>query len=243
MGTGGLEFWCYTECNRDVPHTLKSLLEDHTSEAVSFRNNIGEYNIALTFTSLGANFDQSLLDGSGPYVLKLYGELYHNHGALIPNENRDASYAQLYIYDSQMTLNQRMNRNQSLDRDTMSHLQDMLLEHNTFVPLYRQAAERLRDQGVSLDVQVRLTYHPPSDPRRYNVLWKIPEILSISIISQNTKSFSDSPNIIQKSQEYSPSILTPFSFDLATHTRSYYHHNNCQSTCYTLVYARHRIIF
>ena len=51
----------------------------------------------------------------------------------------------------------------------MSHLQDMLLEHNPFVPLYRQAAERLREQGVSLDMQVRLTYHPHSDPRRYNV--------------------------------------------------------------------------
>ena len=85
-------------------------------------------------------------------VLKLYGELYHNHGALIPNENRDASYAQLYIYDSQIAINQRMNRNQSLDRDTMSQLQDMLLEHNSFVPLYKQAAERLREQSVSLDM-------------------------------------------------------------------------------------------
>ena len=139
------------------------------SSGVAQSVTIRQYNIALTFTSLGANFDRSLLDGSGPYVLKLYGELYHNHGALIPNENRDTSYAQLYIYDSQMALNQRMNRNQSLDRDTMSHLQDMLLEHNPFVPLYKQAAERLREQGATLDVQVRLTYYPHSDPRRYNV--------------------------------------------------------------------------
>ena len=118
---------------------------------------------------MGANFDQSLLNGSGPYVLKLYGELYHNHGALILNEDRDASYAQLYIYDSQMALNQRMNRNQSLDRDTMSQLQDMLLKHNPFVSLYRQAAEKLREQGATLDVQVRLTYRPHSTLRRYNV--------------------------------------------------------------------------
>ena len=67
-------------------NALKSLLEDHTSEAVSFWNNIQQYNLALTSTSLGANFDRSLLDESGPYVLKLYGELYHNHGVLIPNE-------------------------------------------------------------------------------------------------------------------------------------------------------------
>ena len=49
--------------------------------------------MALTFTLLGVNFDRSLLNRSGPYVLKLYGELYHNYGALIPNENRDAFYA------------------------------------------------------------------------------------------------------------------------------------------------------
>ena len=42
-----------------------------------------------------------------------------------------------------MALNQRMNRNQSLDRDTMSQLQDMLLKYDPFVPLYKQAAERL----------------------------------------------------------------------------------------------------
>ena len=48
---------------QDVPHTLKSLLEGHTSEVVSFQNNIRQYNMALTLTSLGANFDQSLLDG------------------------------------------------------------------------------------------------------------------------------------------------------------------------------------
>ena len=51
----------------------------------------------------------------------------------------------------------------------MSHLHIILLEHNPFVPLYKQAAERLRDQGVTLDVQVRLTYCPHSTPRRYNV--------------------------------------------------------------------------
>ena len=58
----------------------------------------------------------------------------------------------------------------------------------------------------------------------------------------NTKSFSDSPNKIQISQTYSPNIFTPFTFDLATHTRSHHYHNNCQSTCYTLVYSRYRII-
>ena len=101
-------------------------------------------------------------------------------------------YNKLYIYDSQMALNQGMNRNQSLDRDTMSHLQDMLLEHNLFVPLYRQAAERLREQGVSLDVQVRLTYRPHSDPMRYNVL--IGDEIAVILPRENIT--EDDPDIV-----------------------------------------------
>ena len=53
---------------QDVPHILKSLLEDRASEVVTFWNNIRQYNMALTFTSLGANFNWLLLDGSGPLL-------------------------------------------------------------------------------------------------------------------------------------------------------------------------------
>jgi hypothetical protein len=55
--------------------------------------------------------------------------------------DRDASYAQLYIYDPEMALQQRMSRNNTLSPTIMSDLQEMLLEHNPFVRIYQQAAE------------------------------------------------------------------------------------------------------
>jgi hypothetical protein len=94
----------------EVPQPLKSLLESDQSDAKSFWNNTRQYNSALAFTSLSAKFYMSLLQGNGPYVLKLHGELYHNLGALIPGEDREASYAQLYIYDSIILLLVSTNR-------------------------------------------------------------------------------------------------------------------------------------
>ena len=76
---------------------LNSLLTDASPEARQFHHHLHQYNAALVFTSLGAKFDHSLLDGNGPYVFKLHGGLYHNHGVLIPNDGAHASYAQLYV--------------------------------------------------------------------------------------------------------------------------------------------------
>ena len=152
-----------------VPRTLRHLLEGQGPEAKQFHQNIRQYNSAFTFTSLGATFDQSLLQGNGPYVLRLHGELYHNHGALLPNDGAPPAYAQLYIYDPAMALQQRMQRNAELSPTVMSDLQEMLLECNPFVNLYRQAAQRLRDQGQNNNIQARLTYKSHTDPRRYNI--------------------------------------------------------------------------
>ena len=159
-----LSFLCFK-----IHLPLNSLLTDASPEAKKFRHHIRQYNAALAFTSLGAKFDHSLLDGNGPYVFKLHGGLYHNHGALIPNDGTHASYAQLYIYDPDMALQQRMNRNSNISGPTMSDLQEMLLQHNPFVPVYRPAAEQLRLQGQAQDIQARLTYKAHTDPRRYNI--------------------------------------------------------------------------
>jgi hypothetical protein len=83
-----------------------------------------------------------------------------------------AMYAQLYIYDPKMALQQRMTRNNTLSPTIMSDLQEILLEHSPFVRIYQQAAERLRAHGASsqtTDIQAQLAYLPHSDPRWYNI--------------------------------------------------------------------------
>jgi hypothetical protein len=66
---------------QDPPQPLKHLLESKDDPvAKKFRENIRQYNFALSFTSLGVKLDRTVLDGHGPYVLHIQGELYHQTG-------------------------------------------------------------------------------------------------------------------------------------------------------------------
>ena len=123
--------------------------------AVKFREDIWKYNRALSFTSLGVHEDRSVNKGNGPPVFRISGELHHLSGALTPSEGHLPRYAQLYVYDSQAALDSRMDQNEGLDKGTMGLLQQMLLDHHQYVPLYKQAFEILREYDPSNDVDVQ----------------------------------------------------------------------------------------
>lgn len=58
-------------------------------------------------TSLGAQIDDSVNVGSGPYVFKVSGQIYHQIGRFYPDPDRPPRFLQLYIYD---TVNEVQNR-------------------------------------------------------------------------------------------------------------------------------------
>jgi hypothetical protein len=72
----------------------------------------------------------SVNKGNGPPVFRISGELHHLSGALTPSESRLPRYAQLYVYDSQATLDSRMDQNEGLDKGTMGLF--MLLDHHQY---------------------------------------------------------------------------------------------------------------
>jgi len=90
----------------DPPEHLRRLFEDRTPEAVEFRKNIRQYNAALAFTLLGVKVDTKINDGRGPYVFHIHGGLNHRIGDLMPVEGQQPVYAQLYIYDPQVALDE-----------------------------------------------------------------------------------------------------------------------------------------
>jgi hypothetical protein len=93
---------------RDPPAELKHLFSDLTPAAIEFRSNIQQYNAALAFTSLGVDVDRTVNNGRGPYVFRVHGELCHRFGSLCPSDGRAPVYAQLYIYDPRIALDERM---------------------------------------------------------------------------------------------------------------------------------------
>ncbi|KAL4266731.1 Helitron helicase-like domain-containing protein [Pleurotus pulmonarius] len=90
---------------------------------------------------------------------------------LQPAPGRAPSYAQLYLYDPQSALQQRMYRNNELRADTMGSLQSMLTMHNPYAAMFKHAFEVLREHGNVPDFEVRFRVDKASrgiHPRRIN---------------------------------------------------------------------------
>ena len=119
--------------------------------------------MALAFTLLGIKEDK-MVNRRGGWVFRVQGELCHLIGSLIPTDGEAPSYAQLYIYNPQLALQQRVNRNDKLLVGTMKPLQNMLLESHRYLRQFKHAYEILNDhRGGTSDAQIRLCVMPGQD--------------------------------------------------------------------------------
>jgi len=102
-------------------------------------------------------------------------------------------FAQLYIYDPNEAMHARRQRNEGVSPKTMLALQQMLLEHNNFVPLMRQAYETLceeRENGNNNpDLAMHLHFEHGRQVRRYN----LPQTDEIALILPGMVTFQMQP--------------------------------------------------
>jgi hypothetical protein len=63
----------------------------------------------FTMTSMGARVMDSINDGHGPYVFKISGQVCHRIGSLIPSPGARPEYAQLYLFDIEHEVFNRIN--------------------------------------------------------------------------------------------------------------------------------------
>ncbi|KAI8531252.1 hypothetical protein RHMOL_Rhmol11G0122300 [Rhododendron molle] len=85
-------------------------------------------------------------------------------------EGKDASYAQLYIYDPASALEVRNRRNQQLRKDVLQTIQETLLQVNPFVDKFRQAYAILDQLDIAEQtLPAHLHYSSSTDRRRYNL--------------------------------------------------------------------------
>ncbi|KAF9492606.1 hypothetical protein BDN71DRAFT_1573656 [Pleurotus eryngii] len=165
------------------PTTLRALLEAGDAAAEEFWKKICAYNMALAFISLGVKTDDSVSRGNrdrvtgarqtfggNTYVFRILGQLCRNSAALEAECGEDPSYAQLYLYDRQVALQQRMHRNSTLLQDTMSALQNMLTVHNSYVPMFQSAFQTIQDHGDVSDFEICFCVEKSArvHPRRIN---------------------------------------------------------------------------
>lgn len=73
-----------------------------------FLANIRAYNNMFAMTSFGGKVDESLNIGSGPYVFKIEGKVYHRLGSYSPPPNERPRFLQMYVYDTENKVFNRM---------------------------------------------------------------------------------------------------------------------------------------
>ncbi|KAF7138508.1 hypothetical protein RHSIM_Rhsim07G0140000 [Rhododendron simsii] len=154
-----------------TPHSpIQALYDRNDDRSKSFRKHARGYNATNAFTSLGATLDPRVLTGSGPTSFTIHGELRHRAGSLMPQQGKDAKYAQLYIFDPTSALEVRNRNNEHLRRDVLEIIQDTLLQVNPFVDKFRQAYAILEQLDVAgQTLPAHLHYSSSKDQRTYNL--------------------------------------------------------------------------
>ncbi|KAI9121435.1 hypothetical protein K1719_008468 [Acacia pycnantha] len=143
------------------PEELEQLFFNKDSlHAKKFLRNICLYNM-FSFTSMGGGIDHSINSkGGGPYSFVLSGQNHHLIGSLLPPQGNPPVYAQLYIYDTENEVSNRISTvshvgGGHLDQSIVEMLKECLDKHNCVVKHYRNAAEIIK-QNVISDVSIRL---------------------------------------------------------------------------------------
>ena len=65
------------------------------------------------------------LPGAGPYTYAVHGQVYHTLPTLNPPDDRPRAFGQLYFYDPQEAIVQRMKTFSGLDDNVLAKLQEL----------------------------------------------------------------------------------------------------------------------
>ncbi|XP_074336915.1 uncharacterized protein LOC141674090 [Apium graveolens] len=117
-----------------------------------FKQNIWIYNCMFSMSSTGGKIDPSINRGGAPYCFKIEGVNYHNIGSLVPTNGNTPKFYQLYIYDTEDEINNKMNAvndgRDAVNEEIVQSLLHMLDQHNRLVKGFHRARERVRQNVV-----------------------------------------------------------------------------------------------
>ena len=129
------------------------------------------YNSLFSFTSTGGRVDNTYNNGGGPYCYRLNGQNHHKIGSLKPLPGEIPKYCQLYIYDTDHELSNRMaaiNGSAELDDAIVSNLLTMFDHCNVLVQSFRMVRDRVKENEL-LAVQLIIKSSRSGDGRLQNM--------------------------------------------------------------------------
>nr|XP_025676655.2 uncharacterized protein LOC112776643 [Arachis hypogaea] len=165
---------------KEPPLILQRLMWNNDDRSKNFCENLRTYNSMFAFTSLGGKVDKVINRGRGPPTFILCGQNYHLLGSLIPPEGSTAKFAQLYIYDTDNEISNRIqvvsdsildsgnDHRSKVDMLIVQELKEMLDKNNVLVKSFRMVRDSLNN-GTQKNVKLRLIGKRGRDGRRYNL--------------------------------------------------------------------------
>ena len=90
------------------PTLLMRLLNGEDPRSSKYMENIRAYNMMFSFTSLGRTIDNELTSQQGIKIFCMGGQNYHSIGSLLPNAGSQPKFAQLYIFDTDNEISNRL---------------------------------------------------------------------------------------------------------------------------------------
>ncbi|XP_045829948.1 uncharacterized protein LOC123921446 isoform X3 [Trifolium pratense] len=167
----------------EPPLLLKNLFNGVDARSRHFISNIRSYNNMFAFTSMGGKILKGENTGRGPPNFVIGGQNYHRIGSLIPNEGYRPKFAQMYIYDTEHEVTNRLSHfsdnstGKNLDPSLVADLLKLMDDHNILVKSFRMVRE-FRQLNQNIPVQLRLFRNRTADVRVYNV----PEISEVAAL-------------------------------------------------------------
>ncbi|KAF7800995.1 putative PIF1 DNA helicase/replication protein A1-like protein [Senna tora] len=159
---------------RDPLKILENLLLNNDSRTKQFRRRIITYNNMFSFTSMGGQIDNSANDGKGPYVFRLHGQNMYLIGDLLPKADEIPRFSQLYIYDTDNEVVNRMRNARSsasedpCDASIVMQLSQMLDSINPLVKVFRSVKDHPSLSSRD-SLRLKLIKKRTTDARIYNL--------------------------------------------------------------------------
>ncbi|XP_071925101.1 uncharacterized protein [Coffea arabica] len=124
-----------------MPDRLVQLYKANTPESKEFRQCVRSYNNMFAFTSLGVHYDKDLSKrNDGIYTFRVQGQIYHFMNSLFPSEDDKASNLQLYFYDTEHELANRMAISGKFKESIVQQLRS-ILDENPYSAFIRSLTE------------------------------------------------------------------------------------------------------
>ena len=144
------------ETNIEMPFLLDNLLNYHGgSESTYYRTNIRTFNSMLAFTLFRANIDTSARDSHDPHIFKINGQVHYLLGSLLPVDNNYPRFAQLYLYDTENKIQNRMSTvsfdecSKIITETIIKILIKMLDENNILVQLFQTIRDWHKETSIA----------------------------------------------------------------------------------------------